>query len=98
MLSRAEAPDSAVQGGLPKAGHDPAVPLRVPGRKERVEAVRDGLGAAQELRLRGPATFLVVVCRRDRRERGGVDRCLAPLEGTGAASEVDFVRGRTIGE
>jgi hypothetical protein len=98
MLSRAEAPDSAVQGGLPKAGYDPAVPLRVPGREERVEAVRDGLRAADELRLRGPATLLVLVCRRDRRERGGVDRRLAPLEGAGAASEVEFVRGRTVGE
>src|SRR4051794_25900052 len=48
MLSPAQAPDSAIQGGLPKAGHDPAVPLRVPGREERVEAVRDGLRAADE--------------------------------------------------
>src|SRR4051812_44758057 len=68
-----EATDGAVQGGLPEAGHDPAVPLRVPGGEERVEAVGDGLRAADELCLRALAPFLVLLGRRHRRDWGGVD-------------------------
>src|SRR5215212_9833960 len=82
----AETADRAVQGGLPEAGHDPAVPLRVPRRKKGVEAVRDGLVAADVLRLRDLAPFPVLLRGGHRRGWGGVDRDLAPLEGATATA------------
>src|SRR3954453_9447130 len=97
-FASAETTDRAIQGGLPEAGHDPAVPLRVPRRKKGVEAVRDGLGAAAVLRLRDLAPFPVLLRGGHRRWRGGVDRDLAPLEGARTSAEVDLVRGRTVGQ
>src|SRR3982751_4802605 len=96
MLSSAETADRAIQGGLPEAGHDPAVPLRVPCCDEGVEAVGDGLGTSDELCLRAPAPSPVLLRVRHRRDWGGINRDLAPLERAGAAAKVDLVCRRTI--
>src|SRR3954468_4352899 len=95
-IGSAQAADGAVERGLSEAGHDPALPLRIPGCDERVEAVRHALRAAYKLGLRRLAALLVLARRRHRRDRGGVDRGLAPLEGAGAVTEADLVRRRTV--
>src|ERR1700722_12378736 len=88
-VSLAQTANRAVERRLADARDNPAVALRMPPGDEGVHTFGDGLIAADELRLLGPAAILVLIGRGDGRDRRRVDRNLSPLEGARSVAQVD---------